>query len=238
MKTLLRSLLFTACLLPAVPAQAQFESARFHPDNQMPGYPPALTMAGITQGYAITVLSIDAEGKVQDAMVLAHTNQRLADTPPPAPRGRRFIPARLNGEPVPVQVELKVEFTLEGAVISANLINHFLFDNLSNAGDMAVQTALCPADRLEYLPQLVNGDAPHYATTAAKEGVNGRVQVHFYIDERGEVRFACAEPVGHPYLMEQAVLAVRRWKFEPPTSRGQPVMVAAVQEFNFGGGER
>lgn len=237
MKTL-RSLLFAALLLPAVPVLAQFESARFHPDNSLPAYPPSLTMAGITKGYAITVVSIDPEGKVQDAMVLAHTNQRLAETALAAVRGWRFLPAKLDGEAVPVQVELKIDFSLEGAVISSNLINHFFFDGMANAGDLAIQTALCPPERLDRLPERMDAPAPHYATTAAKEGVGGRVQVHFYIDERGEVRFACAEPVGHPYLMEQAVLAVRRWKFAPPTSRGRPVMVAAVQEFNFGGGER
>jgi len=39
----------------------------------------------------------------------------------------------------------------------------------------------------------------------------------------------------HPYLAEQAVLAVRHWKFAPPTSKGRPVLVAAAQEFDFGG---
>ncbi len=227
-----------ALLAAALPGFAQFESARFHPDNALPAYPPSLQTAGITRGYAIAAVSIDTEGKVQDAMILAHTNTRLAEVTRKALGEWRFIPARLDGTPVPVQTELRVDYSLEGAVITSNLLNHFFFDHMEGAGDMAVNTSLCPARRLDRPPQLVAGDSPRYAEGANKDGVRGRVQVHFYIDERGEVRFACAEPAGHPYLLAQAVQAVRRWKFDPPTSRGRPVMVAAVQEFDFGGGSR
>lgn len=234
----LRPLLFAALLVPAVPALAEFESVRFHPDNPMPPYPPSLQMAGITRGSAVAAVSIDAEGKVQDAMVLAHTHPRLAEVALAALREWRFIPARLDGAPVPVQTELTIDFSLEGAVITTNIVNHFFFDNIEGMGDNAVTSHLCPASRLDRPPQLVTGDAPHYAEAADKDGVRGRVRVHFYIDENGEVRFVSAVPVGHPYLLEQAVQAVRRWKFEPPTSDGRPVLVAAVQDFNFGAGGR
>jgi TonB family protein len=236
MKTLL-PLLFAALLVPAVPGLAQFESVRFDPDNLMPPYPPSLLTDGITRGYAIAAVSIDAEGKVQDAMVLAYTHPRLADTALAALRGWRFIPARYNGAPVPVQTELKIEFSVQGAVISSNLLNHFFYDNFEGMGDQALTTHVCRAAALDRLPQRVAGDPPHYAEAADKDGVRGQVRVHFYIDERGEVRFVCAQPEGHPYLIEQAVEAVRKWKFEPPTSRGDPVLVAAVQDFSFGGGK-
>ncbi|RXK55147.1 TonB family protein [Oleiharenicola lentus] len=233
-----RVLSLAALLTAALSGFAQFESARIHPDNALPAYPPSLQTAGITRGYAIAAVSIDTEGKVQDAMILAHTHARLAEVTRQALGEWRFIPARLDGTPVPVQTELRIDYSLEGAVITSNLLNHFFFDHLEGAGDLAVKTALCSAAKLDRPPQLVAGDAPRYAEGANKDGVSGRVQVHFYIDERGEVRFACAEPAGHPYLLAQAVQAVRRWKFDPPTSRGRPVMVAAVQEFDFGGGHR
>jgi TonB family protein len=237
MKTIF-PLLFATLLLSAVPCLAQFESVRFDPDNTMPPYPPSLLMDGITRGYAIVAVCIDTEGKVQDAMVLAYTHPQLADTALKALFGWRFIPARYHGAPVPVQTELKIEFTVEGAVISSNLLNHFFFDNFEGMGDRAVTTHVCPAAALDRLPQRIAGDPPHYAEAADKDGVRGRVRVHFYIDERGEVRFVCAQPDGHPYLIEQAVEAVRKWKFEPPTSRGEPVLVAAVQDFSFGGADR
>lgn len=234
MKTLL-PLLCAALLAPAVPGPAQFESVRFHPDNVMPPYPPTLVTDGITRGHAVVAASIDAEGKVQDAMVLAYTNRRLADTAVQALRGWRFIPARYGGNPVPVQTELKIEFDLQGAVITSNLINHFFFDRMEGVGDHAVTTQLRRVSELDRIPQRIAGPAPRYAEAADQDGVHGRVRVHFLIDEQGEVRFASALPEGHPYLLERAVEAVRQWKFDPPTSRGEPVLVAAVQEFTFGG---
>lgn len=234
----LQSLLIAALLVPAVPGLAQFESVRFHPDNLMPAFPPSLIMAGITRGQTVAVVSIDTEGKVQDSMILSQTHPRLAETTIEALRQWRFIPARLDGAPVPVQTELKVDYSLEGAVITANAVDHFFFDRIEGAGETAVTRHLCPASRLDRLPELVSGEAPRYAKAADAEGVAGRVKVHFYIDERGEVRFASAEPGAHPYLLEQAVLAVRQWRFQPPTSRGSPVLVAAMQEFDFGAGGR
>jgi TonB family protein len=234
----LRPLLLAALLVPAAPALAQFESVRFHPDNPMPPYPPSLQMEGITRGTVVVAVSIDAEGKVQDSLALAHTNEKLAKCALDALRGWRFIPARYDGAPVPVQTELTIDFSLEGAVITTNIVNHFFFDNIAGAGDTTVTSHLCPANRLDRAPQLVAGDPPRYAEAAGKDGVRGRVRVHFYIDEKGEVRFASAVPVGHPYLLSQAVQAVRQWKFEPPTSNGRPVLVAAVQDFDFGGGGR
>jgi TonB family protein len=88
------------------------------------------------------------------------------------------------------------------------------------------------------VPTRIVGDAPRYAVEAAKQGVRGSVAVYFYIDEKGEVRMPAVQTGPHPYLMEIAVDALKSWKFEPPTSRGRPVLVAAAQIFDFGGGNR
>ena len=54
----MRSVVLTTLLAAALPVSAQFESARLHPDNVMPAYPPSLQTAGITRGYAIAAVSI------------------------------------------------------------------------------------------------------------------------------------------------------------------------------------
>jgi len=59
--------------------------------------------------------------------------------------------------------------------------------------------------------------------------------VYFYIDEKGAVRMPAVDASANPYLSDIAVAAVREWRFEPPTSRGKPVLIAASQEFNFNG---
>ena len=97
----LRSLLCLALLAAAVPAFAQFESARISSDNPMPQYPAGLTLSGITKGYAVVAVSVDAEGKVQDSLVLAYTQPQFARATLEVVNKWIFIPARLDGAAVP-----------------------------------------------------------------------------------------------------------------------------------------
>jgi TonB family protein len=217
-------------------AFAAFEPLKMAPDNPMPLFPPALTAEGITRGRVVMAISVGADGSLKDSLVVAYTQRSLALACMDAIKHWQFIPARLDGDPVPLQTELTFNFTLEGAVISANIVNHYLFDKFDQLAD----------GPLLYRPRLSReldrpittppgAVAPKYATEAENQGIRGKVVVHFYIDETGAVRMPAAERDGaHPYLMETAVEAVRGWKFEPPTSNGSPTLIVAEQEFDFG----
>lgn len=225
-------LFFAASVLSAA---AAFESAQLLPDNVMPQFPSAMLMDGVTQGRAVIAVTIDATGRVRDTLPLAYSHLRFARTSEEALRDWRFAPARYDGQAVPVQVELNFDYTAEGAVITSNITNHFLFDRFDNImGGTLVYRPGKPT-QLDRPPVRVSGTAPQYARAAAKDGLQGRVRVRFYIDEKGEVRQPAVASDAHPYLAEQAVNAVREWKFEPVTSHGQPVLVQAEQEFDFGG---
>lgn len=217
------------------PAQAAFESARFDPANVMPSFPAGLRVEGVTRGEVIVALSVSAEGRVTDSLVLGYTRETLADRCREVMADWRFTPAQLDGAPVPTQFSLQVSFTLEGAVISGNFLNHFFFDKFDQLGDGALSYRLHAAGEIDHQPGRVNVAAPKYAKEADRQGVRGKVRVYFYIDEQGRVRLPSVESVPQLYLAQQAVDAIRAWRFEPPTSAGQPVLVAASQEFEFGG---
>lgn len=219
----------------ALSAPAAFEAARALPDNVMPQFPSVMTFEGITRGRAVIAVSISAEGRVQDTLPLAYSNIHFARVSVEALKDWRFAPARQDGQPVPVQMELKFDYVAEGAVITTNITDHYLYDRFDMLSGkwMAYQPAT--AGELDGAPVRVSGESPKYATAALKDGVQGRVRVRFYIDERGVVRQPAVSAEVHPYLAEQAVAAVREWKFEPVTSRGKPVLVLAEQEFDFGG---
>src|SRR5438270_660737 len=106
-----RVLLCLALLPATVPPFAEFESAKIAAGNAMPTYPGVLKLNGITRGYAVIAVSIDAEGKVQDSLVLAYTQPQLAQASLAAVRSWKFLPARLDGQAVPVQTELRLDFT-------------------------------------------------------------------------------------------------------------------------------
>ncbi len=232
----LLSVLFLAASTLA--ASATLKSAQPLPDNPMPVYPNALKLDGITRGRAVLAISVDADGHVKDMLPLAYTNERFARSSMDALRDWHFTPAQLDGMVVPVQLELTFEYTLQGAVISTNVADHYLFDRFEYAGDNAFSYQPVAAQRTDHPPVRVGGTAPSYAVNAEQEGVRGRVTVRFYIDEKGDVRLPAVTTTANPYLMEQAMTAVRTWKFEPVTSHGRPVLVVAQQEFSFGDGKR
>jgi TonB family protein len=217
-------------------AFAAFEPLKLTPDNPMPLFPPALVAEGITRGRVVMAISVSAEGKLNDSLVVAYTQRALALACMDVIKHWQFIPARLDGDPVPLQTELTFNFTVEGAVISANIVNHYLFDKFDDLaeGELLYRPRLSrELDRPLTTP--AGAAAPKYATEAENQGIRGKVVVHFYVDETGAVRMPAAQRDGaHPYLMETAVEAVRAWKFEPPTSNGSPALIVAEQEFDFG----
>jgi TonB family protein len=196
-----------------------------------------MQVAGITRGTLVVATSIGIEGKVTDSLVLGYTHDSLVRPTLEVMKEWKFTPARLDGEPVPVQVVLTFEFTLEGAVITTNVINHFFFDHFARMGDGAFKYRVYSSSEIDRVPALINTVKPKYAVEAEKQGIRGKVQVDFYIDENGNVRMPAINAAAHPYLTDQAVAAVREWKFAPPTHGGQPVLVAASQEFDFSEGK-
>ncbi len=194
-----------------------------------------MEVAGITRGSLVVAVSFGTEGIATDSLVLGYTNASLIRPSMEALKQWKVAPARLDGEAVPVQMVLTFNYTLEGAVISSNIVNHFFFDHFENMGDGRFVYQIQPANGVDRAPVLRNSVKPKYAKAAEKAGINGKVQVDFYIDETGTVRMPSVRSEAHPYLAEQAVAAVREWKFEPVTDHGRPVLVAVSQEFNFDG---
>ncbi len=217
----------------ATQAAAAFESLKFDPENQLPDFPASLVARGITSGTAVIAIRVSPEGKITDWLVLGYTQELLARACVDTVKNWRFTPARQDGEAVPLQTELTFDFTVEGAVVTTNVADKFLFDRFDKMGEKRMVYRPCRPGELDRQPVAVTAPSPKYALQAEQQGVRGRVVVHFYIDETGAVRLPSVYPGPHPYLMEQAVEAVRTWKFEPPVSRGTPVLVAVTQEFDF-----
>ena len=235
MKSLLRfSVLLVLGATLALPASAAFESIKFGSDNPQPMFPLVLKVDGITRGKAIIAISVGADGRLADKLVLGYTNQLFAKACLDVLKEWQFTPAKLDGVPVPAKTELTFNFSLEGAVISANIVNHFYFDHFETLGDGYYVYRPCKPDEIDRVPAPVSTVTPKYAVEAEQQGLRGRVEVRFYIDEQGAVRLPAVTSEVPAYLADTAVAAVREWRFEPPTHRGRPVLVAASQVFDFG----
>jgi TonB family protein len=236
MKNVLR---FPILLILAAAAQAMaaFESIKLSPDNTSPQFPASLITAGVTEGHVTFAISISPEGQLNDSIVLAYTHEPFVRVCRDVMKEWKITPARLDGEAVPIQMELRFDFKREGVVEtnSINISNHFLNTTFAGRAERQLAYRLPRGNELDKAPVRVTTVDPEYAREAEKQGVRGKVQVYFYIDEKGEVRLPSVTVDSNPYLSDIAVTALRRWRFEPPTSRGTPVMIAATQQFDFGG---
>jgi TonB family protein len=231
MKTL-TSLIVLCSLAVAAQATAALEPIRIE-TTALPQMPFALLQRGVTEGRVVVAIDINAEGKLTDHLVVGYTHQPLVKPIIAALKEWQYQPARRDGAPVPAQIEVTVSMTATGVVVSqtgTDMVETYMERML---GDHLKYRASRP-NEIDRVPARLNHVAPKYAQEALKQGVRGKVQVHFYIDENGVARMPAIDRTDHPYLAEIAVAAVREWKFEPPTAKGNPVLVAVSQEFKFG----
>lgn len=233
MKTLLRiPIAVLAGVLTGAPLFSAVESLKIHA-TQSPRYSPAMQMDGVTRGQVVFAIDVDEKGQLTDVLVLGYTHRGLVEPCQSALKSWQITPAKVDGVPVPAQTELTIDFSAHGVVISSSPMI-MIEQRTRDLFGPRMESALKGASELDRLPARVTTVEPSYAKQAEDEGVRGKVQVRFYIDSSGAVRMPAVEPATHPYLAQMAVNAVKDWKFEPPTSRGRPVLVAARQEFEFG----
>jgi TonB family protein len=212
---------------------AAIEHASLAPDSPLPVLPASLQIEAINTGSVDLVVDLGADGIPTEWLVLAYTDERLARACTLTLPRWRFHPTRVDGVAVPSQTEFTVNFAVSGTVLTSNMGDEMFLRSVHDADDRVIE-CMCPPRKLDRTPVRTQGVSPAYAAKAARQGVRGKVTVHFYIDENGVVRMPAVDADAHPYLAQQALDAVKAWKFEPPTSRSRPVQVAAEEQFKFG----
>jgi TonB family protein len=180
-------------------------------------------------------VQIDEKGRAVDWLIVAYSRRAFTDNTIDAVRRWQFEPVKIEGVPVPAQTTFDIEF--KGAdVVSISSVTEQLETVMRNMGIERLEYRPCPLRDLDRIPLLLNAVAPRYAIEARDQGVRGTVEVQFFIDEQGTVRMPAVLQADRLDLAQMALEAVRQWKFEPPTHKGSPVMISAVQHFEFGTG--
>jgi TonB family protein len=227
-------------LLMAGPTFAQFLQPQ--PEWQSVGilqtvnpiFPYRLQQLAVGTGEARVAVNTDATGKLVEYLVVGYTMPEFADAAVTAIKQWKFEPARWRGEPVGTTIELIFSYEAKGVVVStANLDEQMeaLFLRLTEGRYVYRPCSLRELDRI---PTPVVTITPQYSSKLAAKGVKGKVTIDFYIDETGTVRMPAVSIKDDSELTALAVVALRQWKFEPPTRNGRPVLVKATQVFNFG----
>jgi TonB family protein len=86
---------------------------------------------------------------------------------------------------------------------------------------------------LDAIPAPITAPPPAYPQSLVQSGHGGNVTVKFYIDETGAVRLPAVDSSDDWELSGLAITALNKWRFEPPTCKGLPVLAKVSQVFRF-----
>ena len=199
-------------------------------------YPLIMVTYGVKSGAASFAFSVDDKGVLSDCLATAYTHPAFADSAMAALRKWTFEPARIHGAPRNSKTEVTFHFEQDGvAVVSMDVMSYNELVHFKVAPNSEAYS-VCSVAQLDHAPVATRSAAPVYPDQLARTSRGGRVQVQFYIDPLGRVRMpsVARETIeANAELAALAVTAVSQWQFDPPTSNGKPVLVAASQEFNF-----
>ncbi|HVL68714.1 MAG TPA: M56 family metallopeptidase [Vicinamibacterales bacterium] len=159
-----------------------------------PLYPPEARAANV-QGMVILEALIGVDGSVEQARVL-RSIPLLDDAAVDAVMQWRFTPTVMDGQAVPVIMTVTVNFTMQ-----------------EQGGLRGGVGEGVPAAR-GTLPEVLFEVKPQYSPEAMRAGVEGTIETEVTIGTDGRVTDARVLR-GLPMLDDQALAAVRQWRFKP-----------------------
>jgi len=229
------SALCSVLTLPAMPGVPEYIPVKVEQTEEA-AYPSVLIPLGVRSGSASVAVAVDDAGHLTDFLVTAYTHPAFAESAVAAIRKWRFEPAMVHGFPRNSKSDLTFRFQMRGVVVmtmTALSYEEMLHLKLAPGSTAYSACTLGELDRIPNPAKIVN---PIYPNEVARSSRGGHVLVGFYIDEQGHVRMPSVSletNEANEELAAIAVTAVSQWQFDPPTSKGRPVLVLAQQDFNF-----
>jgi TonB family protein len=172
-----------------------------------PVYPEELQAARVG-GTVRVSLVVETDGSVAEARVVRGVHPVLDAETLRAARAWRFRPARQYGDPVRVRVEIDFGFAMRGPVYDTN-------------------------DDGVALPVPIARIHPAYPAEALDSHVEGAVIVEGVVLPDGTVGATRVVAPLEPALDEEALRALKGWRFRPGSKDGIPVAVRVQVEMRF-----
>ncbi len=186
-----------------------------------PDYPKKAKGANVT-GEVVLKAVIGKDGKPKNVVYLSG-HPLLAKAAVGAVSKWRYEPCRLKEGPVEVATRIRITFRLD-----ANGTPSFS----SNRSD-EVERVYFVNDSGIRRPSLTYGPDPAYTEAARKAGIQGTVVLSCTVTSTGTVRNVTVSKSLDPQLDQQAIEAVRGWRFDPAIKDGRPVSVWVLVEVKF-----
>ena len=187
-----------------------------------PGYPPLARQARV-QGAVLLKALISKDGSITN-LELISGHPMLAPAAIDAVKQWKYRPYLLNGEPVEVETQVQVNFTLGGDPAAS-----------------ATTAAGTPGDSSEIYhigagvsaPTLISKVEPSFTEDARKAKKSGTCVLKLIVDTAGHPQnIKVVRPLGFG-LDQKAMEAVQQWRFQPALKDGKPVNVEIGLEVDF-----
>ena len=210
-----------------------------------PEYPPLARQARI-QGTVVLKVQISKAGDVV-SMQLVSGHPMLAPAAIEAVKQWKYMPYLLNGEPVEVETNVTVNFTLSdkpaaegvagdvpGAAPSGQANPQVLKVVPSNedTGHLVAPQRVRVSSGVAQQRLLLTKVQPQYPQDAKDQHIQGVVVLKVIVDKEGNVSNIQLIS-GHPQLAPAALEAVKQWKYRPYLLNGTPVEVDTQVQVNF-----
>jgi len=205
-----------------------------------PDYPPLAKQAKI-QGIVVLKVRISKSGDVGNIQLVSG-HSMLAPAAIEAVKRWKYMPYLLNAEPVEVETNVTVNFTLsdnpptEGVVGSVpGGIPDGEHGSIVRSQDGTPRPAVPQRVRVSSgVAQglLIKKVPPQYPQEAKDQHIQGVVLMQVTVDKEGSV--AKVQLIsGHPLLAPPAIEAVKQWKYRPYLLNNIPVEVETQIQVNF-----
>lgn len=178
-------------------------------------YPAELRSSGAT-AQVLAGFAVDPTGRPVYAQVLESTDARFDAATLQAVGLLRFQPARLDGRPVPVWMEVPVEWAETGAAAPGA--------EADTAGAYELSVVTSPPRALN-ARAFANSLARLYPPELRDSGRSGEVSVRFIVEPDGRTSHPRVTRSSNPAFDIPTLHAVRTMRFDPARLGGQPVRV-------------
>jgi TonB family protein len=223
-----------AAPLPAQPANnassiAQLRLAKF----VMPEFPDSLRLMGTNNGVVTVAVGRDAEGLVNDVLVLDSTEVKLTQAVLEAVRQWKFArPANVQPPGQPIVPIVRFFFGAKGVVMvptSGALASRDRGNGLRENPPVVLPSF---AD-LDQMPKPIHSPPPKLTGPAAARFDGGTATVKFFVDETGKVRVPIVLECTTPELGLAALAAIEQWTYEPPRVGGRSTIAIETGTITF-----
>lgn len=212
-----------------------------------PRYPSKLWYQGVKGGHATIVVTVDESGFLDDWLVIEASHRDFIKSIEEVIYRWDFKPARIDG--APIRATQRIPMFLDGSRIKKDtsrsewkrVYEGYAAKNrggfLRNRNNKE-SLKFVRADELDKNPVAMEQPPPLISDEAAKRSKGGSASFRFYIDTSGAARLPTLYKLyGEvaPEVLLAAQAALEKWRFQPPTSDGEPVVCEVVQSFVFTG---